>query len=140
MSEIYNHFGRENKLNADQMKEKFGNTRKFNVDLIPKLIMSNGKLIQFLVKAVRREISTLLHFIHFTKHTQTNKHTGSSKIPRVQHVGCELRVPKRWNDRKGTGDYGEAVSTNLVGFFQKRRLKNFLQMLHNCPKKSDRTE
>ena len=29
---------------------------------------------------------------------------------------------------------GEAVSTNLVGFFQKRRLKNFLQMLHNCPK------
>ena len=54
MSEIYDHFGRENKLSKEQMTEKFGNTRKFNVDLIPKLIMSNGKLIQFLVKAVRR--------------------------------------------------------------------------------------
>ena len=125
MSEIYNHFGRENKLNKEQMKEKFGNTRKFNVDLIPKLIMSNGKLIQFLVKAVRREISTLLHFIHFTKHTQTNKHTGSSKIPRVQHVGCELRVPKRWNDRKGTSNWWRGSIHESCGFLSETSFEEF---------------
>ena len=136
MSEIYNHFGRENKLNADQMKEKFGNTRKFNVDLIPKLIMSNGKLIQFLVKAVRREISALLHFIHFIK-THSNKQTNTQEVQKYLEfntLDASYVYQKGGTIGKVPATGGEAVSTNLVGFFQKRRLKNFLQMLHNCPK------
>jgi hypothetical protein len=110
LNEIFQHFGRTNKLDKDAMTKKFGNTRQYNIDLIPKLIMSSGKLIQFLVKA------------NVQKYVDFNTLDASYVYQKGGTIG---KVP-------ATG--GEAVSTNLVGFFQKRRLKNFLQMLHSCPK------
>lgn len=111
LTELLKHFGRgEEETSKDAMKTKFGSTRGYNIDLIPKLIMAKGTLIQYLVK------------VHVEKYVEFNILDASYVFQKGGTIG---KVP-------ATGS--EAVSTSLVGFFQKRRLKNFLQFLHNVPK------
>lgn len=100
-------------LNITQFKEQFqpegpgkdkdlGPNRDWNIDLIPKFIMADGKLVKALIHT---KVNESLNF-------QLIAGSYVFKNGKVDKVPC-------------TG--AEALATSLVGFFEKRCLKNFLQ-------------
>lgn len=98
-------------LNITQFFEKFfskpapqelGHNRDWNIDLIPKFIMSDGLLVKALVHT---KVSESLNF----------QLIGGSYVYKGQKVD---KVPCT---------AGEALKTSLVGFMEKRRLKSFLE-------------
>ena len=56
---VFQHFNRKHGLSDEELEAKFGNKRKYQIDLIPKLIMADGKLINFLVKKKVSCVSSL---------------------------------------------------------------------------------
>lgn len=91
----------------EQMKpegpqQDLGPNRDWNIDLIPKFIMADGKLVKALT------------------HTKVNESLNFQLIAGsyVYKDGKVDKVPSTT---------AEALSTSLVGFFEKRCLKNFIQ-------------
>lgn len=82
-----------------------GDDRDYAVDLIPKFIMADGLLAKILVH------TRVVHYLDF-------KRVDGSYV--YKSGGVVDKVP---------ATEGEALSTSLVGFFQKRRLRNFLQFI-----------
>lgn len=80
--------------------EVLGANRDWNIDLVPKFIMANGKLVH-----------ALLH-TGVTRYMDFKAVEGSY----VLNKGAVKKVP---------ATDAEALTTNLVGFFEKRRLRNF---------------
>ena len=83
---------------------QFGKDRDWLVDLIPKFLMSNGELTNILVHT------------DVTRYMEFKQISGSF----VYRDGIIAKVP---------GSATEAVSSPLMGFFEKRRMKNFLQFI-----------
>ena len=48
LEELFKQFGKPG--DAAQLKERFGRTRSYCVDLVPKLLMANGKLVKMLLQ------------------------------------------------------------------------------------------
>jgi len=100
-------------LNLNQLFEKFkkgtpnanlGQSRDYNVDLIPKFLMSCGTLVQILVKT------------DVTRYLEFKAVDGSF----VVHQGKVYKVPS-------TG--AEAVKSSLMGILEKRRCQKFLEYI-----------
>ena len=98
-------------LNLTQFFKKFhnkippkelGNDSQWNIDLIPKFIMSDGLLTKILVKT---KVDDMMKFLS----------SGYSFVYKDKKVEI---VPSNTD---------EALSTSLVGFMGKRRVKNFLE-------------
>ncbi|KAA3670389.1 Rab GDP dissociation inhibitor, partial [Paragonimus westermani] len=100
LEELFEKFGV--KANLD----KYGRTRDWNVDLIPKFLMANGKLVSLLV------------------HTGVTRYLDFQSIAGsyVFHKGKIHKVPSNET---------EALATSLVGFFEKRRLAHMLKWAVN---------
>lgn len=81
--------------------ETFGDARSWNVDLIPKFLMAHGGLVKLLV------------YSKVTKYLEFKQIEGSY----VYKGGNVYKVPA--NDK-------EALSSTLMGIFEKRRFRNFL--------------
>jgi len=81
--------------------EEFGRTRDWNVDLIPKFLMANGILVKLLI------------------------HTGVTKYLEFKSLEGSY-VCKQGKIYKVPANEIEALSSNLMGLFEKRRFKNFL--------------
>ena len=81
--------------------ETFGDARSWNVDLVPKFLMAHGGLVKLLV------------YSKVTKYLEFKQIEGSY----VYKGGNVYKVPT--NDK-------EAVSSSLMGIFEKRRFRNFL--------------
>lgn len=97
LDQLYEHFKR-----TDKPPEKFGKARDWNVDLIPKLIMANGQLVKLLI------------YTDVTKYLEFKSCEGSY----VYKSGGKIhKVP---------ADEKEALSSSLMGIFEKRRFRNFL--------------
>lgn len=81
--------------------EKFGDARSWNVDLVPKFLMAHGDLVKLLI------------------HTQVTRYLEFKQIEGsyVYKGGYVYKVPA--NDK-------EALSSSLMGIFEKRRFRNFL--------------
>jgi len=104
--------GESASLNLSQLFEKFkkgttppeslGASRDYNVDLIPKFLMSCGLLVQILVKT------------DVTRYLEFKAVDGSF----VAHQGKIYKVPS-------TG--GEALKSSLMGIMEKRRCSKFLE-------------
>ena len=99
----------------EQMKptgpqKDLGPNRDWNIDLIPKFIMADGKLVKALT------------------HTKVNESLNFQLI-------AGSYVYKGGKIDKVPSTTGEALSTSLVGFFEKRRLKNFLQFVYDYMEK-----
>ena len=91
----------------EQMKPEgpqkdLGPNREWNIDLIPKFIMADGKLVKALI------------------HTKVNESLNFQLI-----AGSYVYKDKKVDKVPCTAS--EALTTSLVGFFEKRCLKNFLQ-------------
>jgi Rab GDP dissociation inhibitor len=86
--------------------KKYGRANDWNIDLVPKLLMSNGELVNILVST---DVTRYLEF----------KQIAGSYVQ--QGNGARATVAKV------PSDAGEALRSPLMGLFEKRRAKNFLQ-------------
>eukprot|EP00030_Apusomonadida_sp_AF-17_P000445 a174573_350.p2 GENE.a174573_350~~a174573_350.p2 ORF type:complete len:466 (+),score=231.84 a174573_350:39-1400(+) len=108
-----NYYGGESaSLSLNQLYERFkpsekpkatlGASREYQVDLIPKFIMAGGDLVQLLV------------------YTGVNRYIEFKKVD-----GCY--VVRQGKVYKVPATDGEAIKSSLLGFFQKRKVRNFFQ-------------
>ncbi|CAL1271524.1 unnamed protein product [Larinioides sclopetarius] len=81
--------------------EEYGRSRDWNVDLIPKFLMANGQLVKLLI------------------------HTGVTRYLEFKSVEGSY-VYKGGKIFKVPADEKEALGSNLMGMFEKRRFRNFL--------------
>jgi len=99
LEQCWKHFQQEG-----QIPEKFGNKqqqRKYSVDLLPKFLMANGKMVKLLLHT---DVTRYLQF----------KSVDGSYVLKDQKV---MKVP---------ANETEALGTSLMGFFEKRRFKDYL--------------
>lgn len=91
--------------------EKYGRSRDYNIDLVPKFPLSKGNIMKAIV------------------------HTGCTRY--LEFHRCKgAYVTKKGKPFKVPSDAKEATSTELVGFFQKFKLKNFLEFVANVDPKN----
>lgn len=112
-----NYYGGESaSLNLNQIYEKFfpgqkppatlGNSRDYNVDLVPKFLMGTGLMVKFLLK------------------------TGVTRYLEFQAVnGSYVYKDKKIHKVPTTAT--EAMSSGLMGLFEKRRCAEFLKWVQN---------
>ncbi|KAL0088538.1 GDP dissociation inhibitor [Phycomyces blakesleeanus] len=103
-------------LNLSQLYKKFrpgqeppaelGRDRDWNVDLIPKFMMANGEIVRFLT------------YTDVTRYLEFKQIAGSF----VYRNGKISKVP---------ANEMEALSSPLMGIFEKRRMKKFLEWAQN---------
>jgi len=86
---------------GEKPKESLGASREYNVDVIPKFIMSSGLLVQILIKT------------DVTRYLEFKSVDGSF----VTHTGKVYKVPS---------DSAEALKSPLMGILEKRRCGSFL--------------
>jgi len=102
------------KFQAGPPPDNLGANRDYNIDLIPKLIMATGNLTKM-----------LLH-TKVTKYLEFKSIAGSY----VYKDGKILKVPAAPN---------EALTTPLMGLFEKRRFRNFLIYIDQYDAKNSET-
>jgi len=100
LKQLWEKFGRE----GEPPEAKFGRSRDYNIDLVPKLIMSAGVLVKL-----------LLH-TDVTRYLEFKSIEGSY----VYKKGAIYKVP---------ATESEALGTSLLGMFEKKRFRDFLQYL-----------
>eukprot|EP00884_Botryococcus_braunii_P012359 jgi/Botrbrau1/21123/Bobra.0061s0018.1 len=103
-------------LNLKQLWDRFrqgqqppaalGASRDYNVDLVPKFIMGNGKLVRVLV------------------------HTDVTKYLEFKAVDGSYVLSKGRVEKVPATDM-EALKSNLMGLFEKRRARSFFQYVQN---------
>lgn len=86
--------------------KKYGRTNDWNVDLVPKLLMSNGELTNILVS------TDVTRYLEFRQIAGSYVQQGSGPKATV------AKVPS---------DAAEALRSSLMGLFEKRRAKKFLE-------------
>lgn len=89
------------KFDLPPPEEAYGRTRDWNVDLIPKFLMANGQLVKLLI------------------------HTGVTRYLEFKSIEGSY-VMKGTKISKVPADEKEALTSDLMGMFEKRRFKNFL--------------
>jgi len=83
-------------------EDKYGRGRDWNVDLIPKFLMANGELTKLLI------------------------HTDVTRYLEFKQIEGSYVFKKGANVHKVPASDKEALSSNLMGIFEKRRFRNFL--------------
>jgi len=89
------------RFGAPPPDETYGRGRDWNVDLIPKFLMANGLLVKLLI------------------------HTGVTRYLEFKSVEGSY-VYKQGKISKVPVDQKEALASDLMGMFEKRRFRNFL--------------
>ncbi|KAI1287281.1 Rab GDP dissociation inhibitor beta [Halotydeus destructor] len=98
---------------TDNLAE-YGKSRDWNVDLIPKFLMANGSLVRLLIST------------GVTRYLEFKSLEGSY----VYKGGKIFKVP---------ADEKEALSSSLMGLFEKRRFRNFLLFVQDFNKEDPKT-
>jgi Rab GDP dissociation inhibitor len=96
--------------------KEYGHNRDWNVDLIPKFIMANGKLVKMLL------------------HTKVTKYlewkcVDASYVAQHQKAGM-LKKEKMAIAKVPSNDM-EALQSKLMGLFEKKRCMNFYKYVEN---------
>lgn len=84
-------------------EDKYGRGRDWNVDLIPKFIMAHGELTKLLI------------------------HTDVTRYLEFKQIEGSYVYKRGGNVHKVPASDKEALASSLMGIFEKRRFKNFLQ-------------
>ncbi|KAF2235627.1 rab GTPase activator [Viridothelium virens] len=95
-----------NHKEGEEPWKKYGRPNDWNIDLVPKLLMSNGELTNILVST---DVTRYLEFKQIA-----GSYVQQGKGPKA----TVAKVPST---------AGEALRSSLMGMFEKRRAKNFLQ-------------
>lgn len=104
--------------------KQYGHNRDWNIDLIPKFIMANGKLVKMLL------------------HTKVTKYLewkclDASYVAQYQKGGM-LKSAKMVIAKVPANDV-EALKSNLMGLFEKKRLMNFYKFIENVDFEDQKT-
>ncbi|KAF1361012.1 rab GTPase activator [Lizonia empirigonia] len=91
---------------AGEPWKKYGRVNDWNIDLVPKLLMANGELTNILVS------TDVTKYLEFKQIAGSYVQQGSAAKATV------AKVPS---------DAGEALRSPLMGLFEKRRARNFLE-------------
>lgn len=102
------------KFKVPKEEGKYGRDRDWNVDLIPKFLMANGQLVK------------LLMHTGVTRYLEFKCIEGSY----VYNNGKISKVPV---------DQKEALASDLLGIFEKRRFRNFLIYIQDVKEDDPRT-
>lgn len=102
------------KYGAPPPNETYGRGRDWNADLIPKFLMANGQLVKLLI------------------------HTGVTRYLEFKSVEGSY-VFKGGKISKVPVDEREALSSDLMGMFEKRRFKNFLVFVQDYREEDPKT-
>lgn len=102
--QLFKKFGNYNK--GEEPWKKYGRVNDWNVDLVPKLLMSNGELTNILVS------TDVTRYLEFKQIAGSYVQQGSGPRATV------AKVPS---------DASEALRSPLMGLFEKRRAKKFLE-------------
>ncbi|KAI8980931.1 GDP dissociation inhibitor [Pilobolus umbonatus] len=96
LTQFYNKFRPQ-----DKAPESLGRDRDWNIDLIPKFMMANGEIVRFLTH------TDVTRYLEFKQISGSYVYSGGkvSKVPATA---------------------SEALSSPLMGIFEKRRMKSFL--------------
>ena len=107
-----------------EVPKQYGENRDWNVDLIPKFVMADGNLVKLLLKT---GVSNYLEWkcIDGTYVYQWDKGGIFSSAKGVIH-----KVPS--NDK-------EALSSDLMGLFEKNRCRKFFQFIQEFDDKEPKT-
>ncbi len=104
ISQLFKKYGNYQK--GDEPWKKYGRVNDWNIDLVPKLLMSNGELTNILVS------TDVTRYLEFKQIAGSYVQQGSGPKATV------AKVPS---------DAGEALRSPLMGLFEKRRAKKFLE-------------
>lgn len=96
LEELFSKFG------VPAPDEAYGRGRDWNADLIPKFIMANGQLVKLLI------------------------HTGVTRYLEFKSIEGSYVMGKSGKISKVPADEREALSSDLMGLFEKRRFRSFL--------------
>lgn len=88
--------------------KKYGRANDWNIDLVPKLLMSSGELTNILVS------TDVTRYLEFKQVDGSYVQQGSGPKATV------AKVPS---------DTGEALRSSLMGIFEKRRMKSFIEWI-----------
>lgn len=102
------------RFGAPPPDETYGRGRDWNVDLIPKFLMAHGLLVKLLI------------------------HTGVTKYLEFKSVEGSY-VYKGGKISKVPVDQKEALASDLMGMFEKRRFKNFLMYVQDIKEDDPKT-
>ena len=91
---------------AGEPWKKYGRVNDWNIDLVPKLLMANGELTNILVST------------DVTKYLEFKQIAGSYVQQGAATKATVAKVPS---------DASEALRSPLMGLFEKRRARNFLE-------------
>jgi len=110
LKKLYEHFKR-----ADEPPESMGRGRDWNVDLIPKFIMANGMLVKILIHT---DVTRYLEFKCVEGSYVWKKGGKVYKVPATET---------------------EALTSSLMGLFEKKRFKNFLSWVQQFDETQEST-
>jgi Rab GDP dissociation inhibitor len=100
--------------------EKLGTARQYNIDLIPKFLMASGKLVKILLHT---DVTRYLEF-KSVEGSYVMKYSNSSKSIKINKVPATE---------------AEAVSSDLMGMFEKKRFRDFLMFVKDYDVKNPKT-
>jgi len=104
LESLFKKYGNYSK--GEEPWKKYGRANDWNIDLVPKLLMSNGELTNILVS------TDVTRYLEFKQIAGSYVQQGSGSNARV------AKVPD---------GPAEALRSPLMGIFEKRRAKNFLE-------------
>lgn len=94
------------KPGVEYPKDKYGRDRDYNVDLIPKFSMASGEFVKILVHT---DVTRYLEFQQISGSYVYREGSGICKVPATE---------------------GEALTSSLLGFFEKFRARSFFHYIH----------
>ena len=112
---------------------QYGRGRDWNVDLIPKFLMANGQLVKLLIhtgtvcQTSRYLLILKLCFSGVTRYLEFKSIEGSYVVGKSGKIS---KVP---------ADEKEALASDLMGLFEKRRFKNFLVFIQEFSEEDPKT-
>lgn len=104
VKQLFKQYG--NHKEGEEPWKKYGRVNDWNVDLVPKLLMANGELTNILVS------TNVTRYLEFRQIAGSFVQQGSGPRATVAKVPSTA---------------GEALSSPLMGLFEKRRAKKFLE-------------
>ena len=109
LNELFKKFG------GPDPGDSYGRGGDWNVDLIPKFIMADGQLVKLLI------------------------HTGVTRYLEFKSVEGSYVLGKSGKVSKVPVTETEALSSDLMGLFEKRRFRNFALFVQNFEEKDPKT-
>ncbi|KAJ9131560.1 Rab GDP dissociation inhibitor [Pleurostoma richardsiae] len=113
---LFKKYGNYNK--GEEPWKKYGRLNDWNIDLVPKFLMSSGELTNILVS------TDVTRYLEFKQVAGSYVQQGSGPRATV------AKVPS---------DAGEALRSPLMGIFEKRRMKSFIEWVGSFDPKDPST-